>query len=319
MTGFDLGRPAFAPSVDEATARAMSVGLDATLLVVDERSNVVSALPVQFRRRVTLGDTATLFGTDESEAIRVVATVTTRPAGLKLNLRYFAGSPALPRQLLGSLRFLRALRRPNRLGLMVGERSIGEPEELPADEEFPQHLVELVRSLAFVQTMSGTEFSMPAKLDDADLRTLREAEALLRGETVSSRWADARLGLSSIDAALLDVVQGGAPFRLEFTAPVLAHISGYEVVLGEAHYVFRVAVIENYDELVDAAETGDVSDAPARLRPGDDDGYEVTLVAPPDVGFDHQDLRPPVVALGTVLDAARSQPLRRQAFHSEAS
>lgn len=42
----------------------MSVGLEATLLAVDERSNTVSALPVHFRRRVTMMDTATLLGTD---------------------------------------------------------------------------------------------------------------------------------------------------------------------------------------------------------------------------------------------------------------
>lgn len=136
MTEFDLGLPSYVPTA--SAADAASVGLEATLQAVDEQSNVISALPVHFSRRVTVADTTTLFGTDDSGAIRVVATVTTKPLALKLNLRYLADGAALPRHLLASLRFLRALRPPNRLRFTIGDRSIAEPVELPLGAEFPR-------------------------------------------------------------------------------------------------------------------------------------------------------------------------------------
>lgn len=317
-TEFDLGGRSYTPT-NAAAAEAVSVGLEATLLAIDEQANVVSALPVHFRRRVTLLDRATLVGTDESGAIRVVAMVTMNPPGLELNLRYLAGGSALPRNLLTSFRFLRALRRPNRLGLMVGEYAVGEPDVLPADTEFPQDFLELVRSLAFIQSVTGIKFSLPPELDDDDLRALREAEALLRGETVLSRWSDATLGLSTIDSVLLGVVEGGGPFRLEFVAPVIALIGGHEVPLGDARYVFPMATLENYDELVEEVEADDMSGAEARLPPGDDGQYEVTLVTPAQIGLDIQDVRPPVVVSVDLFDAARRKPLRRDAFQSAAS
>lgn len=318
FAGFNLGSPSYTPTAD-AAAEAVSVGLEATLLAIDEQSNVVSALPVHFRRRITMMDTATLLGTDGSGAIRVVATVKTNPPSLKLNLRYLAGSSAVPRDLLASFRFLRALHRPNRLGMTIGDRAVGEPDELPVGTEFPQDFLEIVRSLAFVQAVTGIEFSLPPELEDDDLRTLREAEALLRGESISNRWSDATLGLSTIDSELLGVVEGGGAFRLEFVAPVVAVIARHEVPLGDAHYVFRVAVLENYAELVEAAETDDMSGAQANLRPGDDDRYEVTLAAPAQIGFDLQDVRPPVLASADALGAARSGSLRREAFQPAAS
>lgn len=318
FAGFSLGSPSYTPTADTA-AEAGTVGLEATLLAIDEQANTVSILPVHFGRRVTTMGTATLFGTDDSGAIKVVATVTTDPPSLKLNLRYLAGSSAVPRDLLASFRFLRALRRPNRLGMIVGNRPVGEPDELPVDTEFPHDFLEVVRSLAFVQAMTGVEFALPPDLDDDDLRTLQEAEALLRGETVSNRWSDATLGLSMIDSELLGVVDGGGSFRLEFVAPVVAVIAGHAVPLGDAHYTFRVAVLENYAELVEAAKVDAMSGAHALLRPGDDDRYEVALISPPQIGFDLQDVRPSVVASSDALDAARRGSLRRDAFQTAAS
>lgn len=310
---FDFGSPSYTTTA--AVAEAVSVALDATLLVIDERGSTVSALPVRFRRRVGVADTATLFGSDPSGVLRVVATVTTNPPSLKLNLRYLAGSTSVPRELLASFRFLRALRRPARLGLTIGNRSLGEPDELPAGTEFPAGLVELTRSLAFVQAMTGGEFPLPPEFDDDDMRTLREAEVLLAGGTVSSRWTDATLDLSTIDGELLGVVDGGSQFMLEFVAPVVAQIGGHSVLLGDAQYVFRSAVIENYDELVEAARSGDAG-ADAKVRPGFDDHYEVALVAPPAIGVDLQDVRPSVLVSPEALGAAGLKPLRRDAFES---
>lgn len=318
FAGFDLGSPSYTPSPD-AAAEAVSVGLEATLLTTDERGNVVNALPVHFRRRVTMADTATLLGTDDSGAIRVVATVSANPPSLKLNLHYLVGNASLPRDLLTSFRFLRSLRRPNRLVMTIGDRSVGEPDELPIETEFPQGVLEVVRSLAFIQTVTGIEFPLPPELEDDDVRTMNEAEALLRGETVTSRWSDATLGLSTIDTQLLAVVEDGRPFRLEFVAPVVAVLAGHEVPLGDANYVFRVAFLENYAELLEAAEVDAMAQAQASLRPGDDDRYEVTLIAPPRVGLDHQDLRRSVVASADALDAARRRSLRRDAFQPAAS
>lgn len=314
---FALGAPAVEPTA--AGAQAASVALEATLVAVDEEGRRINALPVVFRRRVTVGETATLLGTDPSQALRIVATVGTKPPSLKLNLRYSAGGPALPRELLASFRFLHALHRPNRLGLWIGDRAVGEPDELPADAGFPQAFVELVRSLAFVQTMSGTEFPLPSDLDDDDRRALREAEALLRGETVTSEWADATLGLSAIDTDLLQVVDGGSPFRLEFIAPAVVRVAGNDLALGEAQYVFRMARLENYDELRQLADAGDVSAAEAKLHPGTDDTYEVRLLTPPAIGFDEQDVRPAVAVAAADLAAARRNQVRRDAFKSAAS
>lgn len=310
---------AFERTVDAASVEGVAVGLDATLLALDERLNVVSALPVRFRRRVTVGDTATLVGTDASEAVRVVATVEKHPPRFLFKLRYLAGGQALPQQLLPSFRFLRALRRPNRLGIRIGERMVGGPEELSSALEFPAQLVEVARSLAFIQRMTGVRFPVPAELGSEDLHAIREAEALLRGERQVARWTAASLGFSSIDAALLEVVADGAPFRLEFAAPVSVSIAGHEVELGEAHYVFMVAVIENYEELLRAQESENAADVKARLRPGSVDLYEVTLVAPPTLGLDDHDVRPPLGVAQDVLTSARSRPLRPGAFQPEPS
>ncbi len=318
FTGFNLGSPSYAP-ITGAAAEAVSVGLEATLRAIDEHGNVVSALPVHFRRRITMADTATLVGTDGSGAIKVVATVKTSPLRFMLNLRYLAGSSAVPRDLLASLRFLRALHRPNRLGIFIGNRAVAEPDEVPIGTELPEDFLEVVRSMAFVQGVTGVEFSLSPELTHDDRRTLGEAEALLRGETVSSRWSGATLGLSMIDSELLPVVEGGGLFRLEFVAPVVARIAGHEVPLGDAHYVFRVAVLENYAELVEAAETDAMSGAEAQLRPGDDDQYEVRLIAPPQIGFDLQDVRPPVIASTDALKAARRGSLQRDVFQPAAS
>ena len=318
LTHFAFGGQSDAPAADAATD-AVSVALRATLEAVDEHAKVISALPVQFRRRVSMSGTATLLGTDPSGSIRVVATVTTTPPRLNLNLRYLSGGPALPRQLLASFRFLRTLRRPNLLRLTIDGRTVGELEEFTVAEEFPQALVEQVRTLAFVQAITGVEFALPKDFDDDDLRTMHEAEALLRGETVSSRWADAILGLSAIDTALLEAVEGNPSFRLEFIAPVVARIAGYDVPLGEAHYVFRAAVLENYDELVSASESERLSGAEAHLRPGVDDRFEVALVAPLEIGLDLQDVRRGVLASHEVLEVARQHPIRSEAFQPAAS
>lgn len=318
FTGFNLGSPSYTP-ITGAAAEAVSVSLEATLQVIDEHGNVVSALPVHFRRRITIADTATLVGTDGSGAIRVVGTVKKNPPSLKLNLRYLTGSPAVPRELAASFRFLRALHRPNRLGMFIGDDAVGEPDELPIGKEFPQDFLEVVRSMAFVQAVTGVEFFLSLELEDDDRRTLGEAEALLRGETVSSRWSGATLGLTMIDTELLGVVEGGGPFRLEFVAPVVALIAGHEVPLGDARYVFRAASLENYAELVEAADADAMSGAEAHLRPGDDDQFDVTLIAPPQIGFDLQDVRPSVIASTDALEAARGSSLRRDAFQPAAS
>lgn len=316
--GFDFGSPAYTPA-EGAAAAAASVGLDATLQAIDEQGHVVSAIPVHFRRRVTVGDTATLLGTDASGAIRVIATARREPPSFSLNLHYLSGSPAIPRELLSSFRFLRALHRPRRLGVLIGDRPVGEPDVLPAGTEFPQSFLEVVRSLAFVQAASGDEFPLQSELGPDDLRSLAEAEALLLGETVSSRWSDATLGLSTIDTELLNVVEGDRPFRLEFVAPVVAVIAGHDVTLGDAHYVFRTAVLENYSELVQASESDDMSEATAYLRPGEDDGFEVTLENPPPIGLDLQDVRPPATASSDALDRAREASLSRDAFRHNAA
>lgn len=318
FTGFYLGSPSYTPITD-AAAEAVSVGLEATLQAIDEHGSVISALPVQFRSRITTADTATLVGTDGSGAIRVVATVRTNPPSLKLDLQYPAASSAVPRDLLRSFRFLRALHRPNRLGMFIGDRAIGEPEELPIDAEFPEDFLDVVRSIAFVQAVTGVEFSLWPELEDDDRRTLSEAEALLRGETVSSRWSDATLRLTMIDTELLGVVESDGAFRLEFVAPVVALIAGHEVPLGDARYVFRVATLVNYAELVEAAEADAMSGAEAQLRPGDDDQYDVTLIAPPQIGFDLQEVRPAVIASTDALEVARHRSLRPDAFQPAAS
>ncbi len=195
---------------------------------------------------------------------------------------------------------------------------MAEPEEFPIGT-VPEDFLEVVRSMAFVQGVTGVEFSLSPELEHDDRRTLGEAEALLRGETVSSRWSGATLGLSMIDTELLGVVEGGGVFRLEFVAPVVARIAGHEVPLGDARYVFRVAALENYAELVEAAEADAMPGAEAQLRPGDDDQYDVTLIAPPQIGFDLQDVRPSVIATTDTLEAARRSSLRRDAFQPAAS
>jgi hypothetical protein len=101
FTGFTLGGSSYTPTA-AAAAEAAADALEATLLAIDSHSNVVGALPVNFRRRMTMTDTATLLGTDVSGAIRVVATVNTNPPSMKLNLHYLAGSSAVPRDLLAS-------------------------------------------------------------------------------------------------------------------------------------------------------------------------------------------------------------------------
>lgn len=309
ISEFEVGESGYTTEVDRAAVEATSTAIDATLVAIDERSNVVSALPIEFRRRLVVDDTNTLIGTDASGAVKLTATLTWQPPKLTLNLRYVGPNAALPRDLLPAFRFLRALRRPNRFQLVVADRPMGEPSEIPSRVEFPQDLVELVRSAAFVQALTGTTFPLPEALEAEDLWALREAENLLRGESVESQWTDAELGMTVIDTTLLDVIEGGGMFRLEFIAPAVANIAGHDVQLGEARYVFRAAVAENYDELVRRRANGDESGATARLRPGRDDTYEVSLVAPPDAGIERE-MRRPLVVSDDSLHASRERPLQ---------
>lgn len=97
-------------------------------------------------------------------------------------------------------------------------------------------------------------------------------------------------------------------------------ISGHVVELGEGRYVFDDATVGNYEELALAAASGtDPGDTTALLTPVDDDTYSVSLLAPPELGIDDNDVRPAIHASDDLLVLAESRRLHRGALRAKSS
>lgn len=302
-TGLDIG------SVAVEEPGAAPFGLNVTLAAIDVNGHIVNALPIRFTHRVTVGTRVTVVGGDENDVIRVVARVDEAHPTLQLNLSYEASGTKLPDDLLSPLRFLRSLRSPRRLALLSEGRFIGQPIVLPPNaSELPPEEVELVRSLAFVQRMTRVRFPVPDAFAPEDLRAVEEAETLLRGQTVTSRWTNLGLRHDQLDPVLLDMVGDGSSFRLEFIAPAAVSVAGNEVVLGEARYLFRVAMLRNPEGFRPARAGAQAGDTEMNFRPGDDDAYELRLVSPPERPLADREAMPPLRVPPEVLDEARKHP-----------
>ncbi len=281
------------PSSPSAEVAPEGLGLDAALIAIDEQGNTTAALPVLFRQRIVGNESVKVFGADTSGALRVSALLSRAPGNMQLNLRYERGSGATPRQLLPAFRLLRALRPPARMSLIINGHPVGNPDGLSNDQDFPKDLLDVTRSLAFIQSVTGSEFPMPDELDQNDIRELKEAERLLMGETVTGGWRDAKLTGSDTD--WLEEVEDADQLRIEFVDHKVAQIAGHTVCLGEANFVFRTAII-------DRTTRDDV-----HLRPGTDDRFEVSLLTAPEIGINLQDVRPPVKASAHAIEAARAR------------
>lgn len=280
--------------------------LEATLTAIDSRGHVVNALPIHFNQKVATGQSVTLVGADASGELGVTATVLLNPLSIRLDFEWTARQSTTPRARLAPFRFLSALDPPARLGLLLGNESIGEPEPVPKSFGISDQVIEGTRSLAFVQAMTGVEFPMPRELDEEDLRDLHEAEILLAGGTLSGQWDAVTLSLTAIDPRIVASLDGDSQFMIELVAPVVARIAGRDVPLGNATYVFRSVLVDNYREL---AEAGSTNDKPleVRLRPGVGDTYEIQLMTPSNIGLDLQDVRLPIIVPDEVLVTARAR------------
>jgi hypothetical protein len=257
--------------------RQVAVSLDSDLIVVNPEGRILAALDVKFRTRVTAGDQITVVGADSTDAIKVTALVSISQRTLLVNLAYEAPDVAFPEDLYRIFRLLHALHPPNRMAMRIGGHPVGEPAMVPEDApEFPAEHVEAARSLAFVQSVLRQRHPMPWDLTDDDLRTIRTAESLIRGDLVRSRWRNASLGLDELDETLAGLAEDAGEFRLEFVAPVEATIGGTTIRLGDVHHTFEGA------RIVEPIGSNKSPDGLAQLQlvPGHSDALVQRLMQP---------------------------------------
>jgi hypothetical protein len=154
---------------------------------------------------------------------------------------------------------------------LVDERSFERVgDDLPSPRK-SRH-TSAVELLGRIQERTGQWFPITAELDEADVKAIELADALLRGEPVSGHWSGATVvldedSLTSMRSATADL---GALF--EFTSDYTVEVAGHRILLGPAHHrLFQV-------HLTDARPGPAPGLVEARLRAGRDDHFEVHLL-----------------------------------------
>jgi hypothetical protein len=188
----------------------------------------------------------------------------------RFNLRFEAGSKP-PSVALPVLRFLQHLHAPNRLAISVdtddGLRRVA-IQKVPDDAPVPAPAawLDAVRSLAFVQRAADVMFPIPDNFSADDLGGLRQAESLLRGNTVEGHWETLTLTLTS-DA--VDQFEDGQLYMLEQEGDYRVTVAGHHIPVGDALHSFRSARV--------VSRTSDT----VSFEPGPFQEYTIRLTEPP--------------------------------------
>lgn len=253
-----------------------SIDLSCELVAVDGGGVAVATVGVRFTERLVSAESATVIGEDLSGALRIILAVTPPAPGFRVSLRFTPVPSALPAQLLPAVEVLDAIGHGARLAI----KRAGSVADLVAPMRPPAGVanlgagfVDAVRSLARIQHATGQTFAMPETLDDDAALAMDEADRLLGGAVVTTRWqsAEATIARPLLDAVRRDIDQPGEIRLVVDSYPL--DIGGHEVDLGPAELIFRSW------KLGDDVQPGDADDVNVTLRPDSDDHVDVRLTS----------------------------------------
>lgn len=255
----------------------------------DPAGHTLGEMRVLFRRRLAGEVRVHLSGLDRSETVEVTLTATQDL--LQVRLAFRAPRTVEPLRLLPALRFMRHLSAPNTTTLTMAGTPIHLGQTLSQSPQVSVANVDIVRSLALIQSRTGHAFEVPASLTAEEVTKIRDAEALLEGQRVNREWQHARITFADDEdwAGYLD--QPGQ-FRLEVPVMLSVSFGEVEVELGEGEIRFEAAVpVKN--QAPPSARAGGAGHH-ADFKPGTDDRCVLHLVDPPARALDEPGLSKPV-------------------------
>lgn len=203
----------------------------------------------------------------------------------RVTLRFETPEDAPPGQLLPVLRLLHDLRAPHHLAL----RSSDDPsDDRPWAMRFaapstppllPTEYTDLIEALARVQDATGVYFAVPEAFTPRDVAAVRDADALLRGQSVTTTWTHLHLPWTPASPEAVQDALGHSEarqWRLDCEAyPV--HIAGHAINLGPVRRHIHAGVVADRRATLRRAQaavragTDPAAPVDLRLEPGAED------------------------------------------------
>lgn len=221
-------------------------------------------MPIRFHRRLILGTTSELTGTDESGIVSVRLTAEAPGSTLRFGISAAISDEALPSEILPFGLLIRCAQNGETIDLsFAGETMVGSVMSLPDDdiEEFASY-VDMVERIDRLQRMTGTSFPMPSRLSGEELEELDVAERLLSGADVPWNWAKASITMTVDPRDRLETGSQDAEMAVEVGGEYLVEIAGQSILLGTISQSFTAGLL-TVTPSVDSAGEFDV-----QLRPG---------------------------------------------------
>jgi hypothetical protein len=269
------------------------------LVTVDLKGRVIAALPIVFSSRVQSGSQIRLVGADPGGVLVIRAGVDIPSSHLTTNLRVRTDGRSAA-SVFPVLRFLSTAVGFARLGFRRDGALVGSPMPLPKNADtIGLEVVEVMRSLAFVEDALNDSREVPLELTATDKAALTAAETLLRGGVFRGRWSTVRIPRDELGADGVALLEDSAT-RLDFRSVAVQTVAGRQFTLGDAYFVF--------ESLEHDAEGSD-SDTIALRAAKFSDEYTIQLVNPPPKKL--ADPYRPFIHIGKdVLDEARGKRAR---------
>lgn len=239
-------------SIRIGAAEPEAIQLRGALAAIDERGQVVAAVPITYLERRAGMRGVVLMGRDVSGLLRVRAAVEEAERKLNLGIELDISEPFLPGEALPAARLAQRLAAPHRLRVTFEGQTAG---DLAMDGHAPlaARTVALLEALDRIQTSLGSFFTVPPTITEHDVKNIHLADELLSGRTVdiSVPVTEATLEVHDAEGTLVHLRNTTADLTLpvdEF--PV--RIFGVELDLRPLELTFDEAVIVDGNEVADS-------------------------------------------------------------------
>lgn len=247
------------------------------LAVIDPHGAKLSTVLLDMRKPTTgfSGTRARVTGTERSGAFHVEILTDTAQGTMKLRINSIATGGLVPEEVAKSLRFLVALRAPNRLAFAAErgplEQSIVIDDVLGIQDFDGLHdLLEAAESLAVIQDYTNMQLVMPQSITNSDIAHWRMAKQLLLGDQV-------QLAMNSISASLHPGTSAPAGKMAILIYKYFAvSVGSTNIRLGTVQIHCPIAetdptsVVNHGDHIGCSIRSADGSNFTARLAPPDD-------------------------------------------------
>lgn len=257
--------------------RSEPIAFHCDLLVVDAEGASFASLPIRFTERIATADAFQVVGADESGFLRLRLALPKDAVGVRLSLTTAPPMDFTPDQLVPSVALLEALE-PNRLlGLWLphGDKWGTEPVRIgDRAPQLPTGYADAVRSLARLQRLTGTEFTMPAEITTDEANTVDMALRLLAGETVKGKWTTASMTMDTRGFETMTSAAGEHGCLLEFTSPYDIELWGHEIRVGLARHRLAQALVASEA----TPEPDNENTVTVTLTSGENDSYEIEML-----------------------------------------